>query len=654
MKPAFERLGRAVAAPGSPWPWIAVVLLAFLPNAGILGNPFALDDWDQIVNNRFMVHPQPIREIFTNNAWGFRGRVGQSNFYRPLQHVANWAIYHAAGPRPAWFHLFSLLLHVAATLMVALLVSRLSGSRPAGLLAGALFGPHPLHTEVVAWIASTPELICSVFLLAALLLYLRLEGASGWKRAALTAAVSLSLLLAMLGKEMAVLLLPIVAACEWMVRRRGMRAQIRERWPEYAAMGAVTAFYLWVRLRVLGSWFPVQPKTAYTWLDRVWTGLALFYRYLLYLFWPGRLSVFRDDTPNASPWDPAVLAGVLCLLVAIALGAWLYRRRRPEAFAIPLYILLLAPVFSLPYLLVHWIFLERSAYLPSIAFCWLAAVGLIALAKWRGAGSAGLIVAVVLAGYSVRTAVRVRDWSDEVKLIEQAVNAAPRSFYLQMYYGEVNLRHGRPVVAAAALREAVRLRGDYADGHNMLGQAYLQLNLPQLALRHYSRAADLCLAQGQPYSAARAWNNIAILCRLIGRREEAIAAYRRALQLDPTFAVARNNLGFALLLEGRVDEAIAELESAVLRDPALGLAYSNLGLAYATAGRPEEADAALRHAERLMPDNGDVQARIGELELSRGRKEEAWRRFQRALQLDPGNPRAQAGLAALQPATPQR
>ena len=39
--------------------------------------------------------------------------------------------------------------------------------------------------------------------------------------------------------------------------------------------------------------------------------------------------------------------------------------------------------------------------------------------------------------------------------------------------------------------------------------------------------------------------------------DEAIACYRKAIELDPKFALAHNNLGNALEDKGQVDEAIA-------------------------------------------------------------------------------------------------
>jgi tetratricopeptide (TPR) repeat protein len=52
-----------------------------------------------------------------------------------------------------------------------------------------------------------------------------------------------------------------------------------------------------------------------------------------------------------------------------------------------------------------------------------------------------------------------------------------------------------------------------------------------------------------------------------GRFEEAIENYRKAIQINPNFAVALNNLGAALATEGRFDEAIENFRKAIQVNP---------------------------------------------------------------------------------------
>lgn len=61
-----------------------------------------------------------------------------------------------------------------------------------------------------------------------------------------------------------------------------------------------------------------------------------------------------------------------------------------------------------------------------------------------------------------------------------------------------------------------------------------------------------------------------------GKWSEAIAAYQRALQIDPNYVMAHCNLGIALKGQGKFGEAIAELEIAVRLNPSSTLFRKNL------------------------------------------------------------------------------
>jgi Flp pilus assembly protein TadD len=53
----------------------------------------------------------------------------------------------------------------------------------------------------------------------------------------------------------------------------------------------------------------------------------------------------------------------------------------------------------------------------------------------------------------------------------------------------------------------------------------------------------------------------------LGRPEEAIASFRRALEIDPTDAATHYNMGVALNNLGRPEEAIASYRRALEIDP---------------------------------------------------------------------------------------
>ena len=79
-----------------------------------------------------------------------------------------------------------------------------------------------------------------------------------------------------------------------------------------------------------------------------------------------------------------------------------------------------------------------------------------------------------------------------------------------------------------------------------------------------------------------------------GRLDEAVAAYRRALELKPDFAEAHNNLGGVLRCQGSFEAAVACYRRAVQLRPGYAEAHHNLAIALQDQGKPDEAAAACR------------------------------------------------------------
>jgi Flp pilus assembly protein TadD len=88
----------------------------------------------------------------------------------------------------------------------------------------------------------------------------------------------------------------------------------------------------------------------------------------------------------------------------------------------------------------------------------------------------------------------------------------------------------------------------------------------------------------------------------IPQDEEAIRAYKRALQLRPTSAEAYNKLGDAYYFGGSFDDAIASYKQAARLQPNEPEAYYNLGLAYLEIGDRESALLQSRLLEPLDPE----------------------------------------------------
>jgi protein O-GlcNAc transferase len=128
--------------------------------------------------------------------------------------------------------------------------------------------------------------------------------------------------------------------------------------------------------------------------------------------------------------------------------------------------------------------------------------------------------------------------------------------------------------------------------------------------------------------------------RAQGRPEEAIDAFRAALQLDPNLAEAHHQLGNTLKSLHRYVEAAASLRSAAMLAPQSGAVWLNLGVACLEMRRLDEAVSCFRRAIRLEPTRPEAHNILGHALLTKGRCTAAKRCLDEALRLRPGYPAA--------------
>jgi tetratricopeptide (TPR) repeat protein len=113
--------------------------------------------------------------------------------------------------------------------------------------------------------------------------------------------------------------------------------------------------------------------------------------------------------------------------------------------------------------------------------------------------------------------------------------------------------------------------------------------------------------------------------------EEALAACRTALKLNPENLETRDLEGIILRRQGRVDDAIKTYREILEAKPRSPRFLYNLGIAQARAGDTQAALASYRQAVRLKPNFAEACNNIGELGLREGRLDEAEEAFLQAL-----------------------
>ncbi|OWK43967.1 tetratricopeptide repeat protein [Fimbriiglobus ruber] len=181
--------------------------------------------------------------------------------------------------------------------------------------------------------------------------------------------------------------------------------------------------------------------------------------------------------------------------------------------------------------------------------------------------------------------------------------------------------------------EVVERAPENGRAHYNLGAELAKIGRNEEAVRCYSRALALfpIVERGHVQSV----NNLGTELSKLGRAAEAAECYRRVTEVDPENATAYFNMGIELGRLGRAEEAIRAYQQAVQYDPSHFRAMNNLGTELSKQNRGDEAIEWFRRASVANPSDPVPLDSLG-MELGRaGRLPEAATCFRRASELDP-------------------
>ena len=187
-----------------------------------------------------------------------------------------------------------------------------------------------------------------------------------------------------------------------------------------------------------------------------------------------------------------------------------------------------------------------------------------------------------------------------------------------------------PDVRALALADLHLARGDDGDIRRFLERAARDLGRADLVVR-------------DRWVWALGFRGDAYLSR--GDNADALAAYRKQLQVESTNAAALRNMGVAFANAGIYDSAARFLRAAVAADPTEPLALDNLAFVLDRLGDGAAALAMWQRAIALDPTEPTSFSSLGNAYGRRGQLGDALQAYRRAAELAPGDPSVAFALA---------
>lgn len=566
---------------------LLIVLLVSLTYANSLGNHFVMDDFLVIVDNDFVKSFKNLPLLFTKDYmtspkearyFGMIGIGSGEISYRPIVTLSYFKDYALWKLNPFGYHLTNLILHILNSLLVYLLAVLLLKDIKIALIAGLLFGLHPVNTEAVNCISFREDLLAFLFFAGAFICYIKSNSYSDKKGIRLYIISVILFLLALFSKEMA-LTLPLLIICyDFIFTHKVQFNKIISKKVILQYSGYLLALVLYLAVWVLFKRyinkglvdFQYEGGGLYT---NIIAQLKALYGYFEWVFLP--IDIHATLPAGIRPagyytiWSLDVMTALSIIIALLAIAVKQVNRNRAVSFGIAWFFITLIPVyniFPLPNQMA-----ARFLYIPVFGFCICMAFILSRVLKIK---YGKYILLAVLLFYAMFSFIRNIYWRNNFIIWHQLAEKYP----------------------------------DIPASHRGLGDCFVDAGLYDKAVNEYKTALKLGPFDEDNYNA------IAIAYYKKGEIEESERLFNKALELNNMSMDAYNGLANIYADKGQYEKSEGYLKRIIEKDSRYLLAYKNLGTLYIKMGRRDDAKNIWEKALEINPNHKEITAKLSALQ----------------------------------------
>jgi Flp pilus assembly protein TadD len=541
------------------------------------------DDQDYVTDNKDVQHGLNWQSV----KWALT--TAHAANWHPLTWVSHMVDCQLFGLQPAGHHLTSLLLHVANSILLFLLLGRLTGALWPSAFVAAMFALHPLRVESVVWISERKDVLSTFFWMLTVGAYVRYaknlkSKVSNFKFFYVLALVFFAL--GLMAKPMLVTLPFVLLLLDyWPLGRLEFGPKfcwrpVVEKIPFLLlAAGDSAATFL-----IQNQFGGVKTLRSFPFSVRVANMPFAYVRYIGKNFWPAGLAVHYPSRPLGV----LEVGGAVCVLGAVSILA--VRRWRAQ-----------------PYLAVGWFWFlgmlvptiglvqvgtqamaDRYSYLPSVGL-WIMVAW--SVRDWIGdrpfpRAMAAMVGAMAVIACMVLTSRQVPYWRDTRALFMRAAAVTDPSYLAYYNIGCFAMDDVQYPEAILCFKKALSAEpdntrwADHSPAYNDLGYAYLQEGEMSNAVANLEKA--IAIRPRYP----EAYYNLG--CAFLNNKQpgEAVDCFQRALAMDSSVAAIHYKLANALMQSGQYAQAIAEYAQTLQLSPNMDEAANNLAWLLATCSDP--------------------------------------------------------------------
>jgi len=500
--------------------------------------------------------------------------------WQPLTSISHMLDCQLFGLNPFWHHIVNLLLHTANTLLLFWVLQRMTGAVWPSAFVAAVFGLHPLNVESVAWLAERKNVLCGFFWMLTMAAYVRYTERPGVRRYLL---VVLAFCLGLMSKPMIVTLPFVLLLLDyWPLGQKGRSAWrlIYEKVP-LLILSAIGSGITFIAQQNKGAMIGVEKLSVGF---RIVNAAVSYISYINKLIYPSQLAAIYPI--SGITLGQIVTAVVLLTIVSV----WIIRltgfgRLTTGGFGSfdKLRINKLTTGGGHKYLLVGWLW-YLGTLVPMIG---LVQVGSQARAdRYMYISMIGLLIIIAWGWAEI-----VAEWH-----LQKFVSVFPA------------------VGCLLALAICTWLQVGYWHDSMKLFNRCLEVSPDNYLANYY--IGDQLDEQG--------------------KTDEAIAHFRKAIEVRGGFVEVVTSLAIALYHKGSFDEAVQYLDKVIKCRPNDVIAHRWLGLVLARQGKTDQAIEEFRITLGARPADAEIHYNLGILLSQKGRIDQAIEEFRTALSLSPG------------------
>lgn len=580
---------------------LILAIVAFAVFANTLDGAFVYDDKRQILKNPLIQDASLYGKALTSDVWAFKGdgSVAASNYYRPT--FILWLIFNFQlfGINPFGWHLLNIFLHVGVCLLGFLLLRKWNLDDFTAFGIALLFAVHPVHTESVAWISGSPDLLFGVFFLASVWFAdnfaERYSSGTGTKHGAkyyLDLVFALFFYAFALGsKEVGILCFPIFALI--FAKKSGKSNAIKLTIPFLIC----AIVYFTARYFAIGA-ISHPTEDAVSLNDTIFTIPSMFVFYLKQTIFPLWLGANHPLRPNNRFDFVNFLIPLLVSIAALVLFFFLAKRSFVQKIGLAIFILTLLPAMNASGFMFEQIVHDRYLYFPLFGFLMMVLPFLYEICaklfKEKSRAAFVLLIISLSVPLILKTYFYNQVWKTELGLWQEAVKVDPQSAFNWSQFGAILSEENKTDEAIEAYNNSIDVRPT-ALAYLGLGRNFLAQNQFEEAVFNARIVIEMPKEKVNAYTLFQAYELETLALMQNNKPAQAEKSLLQARKNLPLYyAALTEKLAVVLYQQNRKQDALTELESAKNQAKAEFLPSSKtvllrLGMLYFEMGKPDEA-----------------------------------------------------------------